>query len=338
MKNSLKFLIFFGLIVNFVPLQLNAQISGCTDPQANNYNSEATLNDGSCVYLQTSINLETVVNILPSIINETSGLIYWNGGLWTHNDSGNLPEIYKIDTITGQVLQTVTLAGVTNIDWEDIAQDDTRIYIGDFGNNLGNRTDLKVYSIPKSKIPDEGDTEIQSEIINFGYGDQQTFERLNRNNDFDSESLFVLGDSLYLLTKNWVNLKTRLYSLPKSPGTYVVYPKDSLMADGLITGADVLEDGEIILIGYKNYKPFIWLLFDFEGDNFFGGNKRRIDFKGDLGKQTEGIAYTFGNNVFISSERSSVNAAKLFKINTRQWTFKALPGIEDMVEPAANTE
>ena len=36
-----------------------------------------------------------------------------------------------------------------NVDWEDITQDETHIYIADFGNNNGNRTDLKIYKILK---------------------------------------------------------------------------------------------------------------------------------------------------------------------------------------------
>lgn len=338
MKNRFRLLILLLSFAFFMPQQSNAQVFGCTDPKAKNYNPDATLNDGSCIYPTTLSVPEVVVSALPEALNETSGLIYWNGGLWTHNDSGNLPEIYKIDTLSGQVLQILSIATAMNVDWEDIAQDETHIFIGDFGNNSGSRKDLKVYSIAKSQIPETGNTEIQPEIINFSYGDQSTFIPLNRNNDFDCESMISLGDSLYLFTKNWVNQKTRLYALPKVPGTYSIHPKDSLDADGLVTGADMSEGKEIVLIGYKNYRPFMWLLFDFEGDNFFGGNKRRIDFRGIRGTQTEGVAYTSDKNVFISSERTSINAAKLFKINTRQWTDSFAPGIEDMAPSADDSE
>jgi hypothetical protein len=315
-----------------------SQIPGCTDPQATNFNPDATQNDGSCVYPTTSVPLTVVVNALPQAVNETSGLIYWNGGLWTHNDSGNPPELYKIDTTTGQVLQTIIVSGVQNIDWEDVAQDNTHIYIGDFGNNAGNRTDLKVLKIQKADIPATGNTSVEPEIISFSYGDQNSFVSANRNNDYDCESMISYGDSLYLFTKNWVNQQTRLYALSKIPGNYEIFPNDNLNADGLITGADIKDGGEIVLIGYKNYNPFMWLLFDFQGSDFFGGNKRRINFTGVLGIQSEGIGYSFGSNVFISSEKTAVNPAKLFKLNTLQWTYSTSTGIEDMVPHPDSTQ
>ena len=129
-----------------------------------------------------------------------------------------------------------------------------------------------------------------------------------------------------------------LYGLSKIPGNYEIFPNDNLNADGLITGADIQGGGEIVLIGYKNYNPFMWLLFDFQGSDFFGGNKRRINFTGVLGIQSEGIGYTFGSNVFISSEKTAVNPAKLFKLNTLQWTYSATTGIENMIPLRDSTQ
>jgi len=322
--------LFFSIfIVVFLSIKGTAQVSGCTDPQALNYNPEATLNDGSCQYPSTSISPTVIVNSLPQAVIETSGLIYWNGGLWTQNDSGNEPKLYKLDTITGQILQTVTIEGAENIDWEDLAQDDSHIFIGDFGNNSGNRTDLKVYLTEKSLFPSEGDGSVPATAINFSYGDQQKFERSNRNNDYDCESLLASGDSLYLFTKNWVNEQTRLYSLPKIAGEYQIFPSAGFDSDGLITGADILAgSNEVVLCGYKNYIPFMWLLFDFSENRFFSGNKRRIGFSGLPGIQTEGISYTFGKNVYISSEKTTISPAKLFRINTSPWTITIPTGID----------
>jgi len=83
-------------------------------------------------------------NLIESI-SETSGLIYYDNKLITHNDSGNAAELYEINSVNGSITRTITISNATNIDWEDIAQDDTYIYIGDIGNNSGSRTDLKFY-------------------------------------------------------------------------------------------------------------------------------------------------------------------------------------------------
>lgn len=317
MRISVVFLILFCCfsLVSF------SQTQGCTDPQALNYDPGALVNDGSCVYPATSVVPEIVVNPLPQLIRETSGLIFWNGGLWTQNDSGNDPVLYKIDTLSGQILQTVTVSGAENVDWEDLAQDDSHIYIGDFGNNNGNRTDLKIYITNKADFPVSGNGAVTATGINFSYGDQQVFKRARLDNDYDCEAFISCDDSLYLFTKNWISETTRLYALPKIPGTYQVFPLDTFNVNGLITGADVRTDSSAItLVGYKDYKPFIWLLFDFQGRDFFGGNKRRIDFESMFATQTEGVSYTYGDEIYISSEKTVLVPSLLMKLNTAAWT------------------
>ncbi|MDQ6842742.1 MAG: hypothetical protein M3Z92_00115 [Bacteroidota bacterium] len=93
-------------------------------------------------------------NTLPSVLHESSGLCYTDGNLWTFGDSGNLNAIYKIDTATGAVVQIVIIQNFSNTDWEDIAADSSYIYIGDFGNNDGNRKDLKIIRIKKTDLND----------------------------------------------------------------------------------------------------------------------------------------------------------------------------------------
>ncbi len=80
-------------------------------------------------------------------IAETSGLVFFDNRLITHNDSGGMNALYEINTGTGNISRTVTIQNATNVDWEDICTDNDYIYIGDFGNNNGNRTNLKIYKV-----------------------------------------------------------------------------------------------------------------------------------------------------------------------------------------------
>mgnify|MGYP000029410152 FL=1 len=49
---------------------------------------------------------------LPDTVSETSGLIFHNGKLITHNDSGNEPQLFEIDTVTLEITRTVTVSNV----------------------------------------------------------------------------------------------------------------------------------------------------------------------------------------------------------------------------------
>jgi len=61
---------------------------------------------------------------LPLVISETSGLAKAksNQTFWTHNDSGNAPELFEINQ-KGEILQAISLPNLKNTDWEDLAQD-----------------------------------------------------------------------------------------------------------------------------------------------------------------------------------------------------------------------
>ena len=87
---------------------------------------------------------------LPEKVKETSGLLFLDGKIITHNDSGNDANLYEIDSLSGTILRTISIANATNIDWEDLTENDTHLFVADIGNNNGNRQDLKIYTILKS--------------------------------------------------------------------------------------------------------------------------------------------------------------------------------------------
>ena len=107
--------------------------------------------------------------LLPSELDETSGLAFFNGKLWTINDSGGLPALYAFDTISGEIVQRITVSNAQNIDWESLAMDADHIYIGDFGNNAGTRDDLVIYKVSLSDIPLTGNDYVTAEKIWFSW-------------------------------------------------------------------------------------------------------------------------------------------------------------------------
>lgn len=281
-----------------------------------------TINADSSALKAISSHPEMFISPLPSMVKENSGIIFFRDRIWTHNDSGGKPEIYGIDTATGKIVQTIKLTGAKNIDWEDIAQDAHHIYIGDFGNNRGNRQDLKIYKIPKQEILAQEDQKIKKyEVISFSYGDQQSFEKRMNRNDFDCEAMVAAGDSLFLFSKNWADQQTKMYVLPTNPGNYTVYPREIFDAGGLITGAGLSPDGsQLALIGYIDYESFMWLFRDYRGTNFFSGRHLRVNFPDMVFVQTEGICFVSDDGLLISCEESA-DFPSLFSINADSlWT------------------
>ncbi|MET0946781.1 MAG: T9SS C-terminal target domain-containing protein [Flavobacterium sp.] len=291
----IKALFFFFVIIT----SAHAQISGCTDLLSKNYNPNATINDGSCEYLPLSLKPKQSIRLNDSI-KETSGLLYFDNLLWTHNDDHD-KTIYGLDSL-GIIQKKIILDKATNHDWEEITQDSSYIYIGDFGNNAsGNRTDLNILKIQKKSFL-EGNPLIDT--IVFTYNDQIDLSPQKPNNtDFDCEAFIASKDSIYLFSKQWKSSKTNIYVLPNQSGNHIAQFKATLDTKGLVTGATYLEDKKLIaLCGYSKLgKPFIYLMYDFKNHDFLLGNKRRITISLPF-HQIEGIATNDGLHYYLTNE------------------------------------
>lgn len=325
---SNKLTLFLLFIVLSLPIAIIAQ-DGCTDPLASNFDTNAINNDGSCEYATTNY-LMNLVGTLDTDVQETSGLLFIGDELWTHGDSGNENALYQLDTMTGDILRDVRIANAENEDWEDITQDDQYIYIGDFGNNEGVRTDLKIYRILKNSLSLDV---VNADVINFEFEDQTEFIPNWNNHDFDCESLIYWNNSLHIFTKNWVDNKSRHYTIDPTPGNQVAQLQSSFNASGLITGADINEEGVIAMIGYtEGGANFMWLLSDYNQADFFSGNKRRIELGSAVtNSQTEGIVFKDKFNGFVSGETQSFLPPRLFNFNIKNWIFDYIDSVRDIV-------
>ena len=295
-------------------MHAHAQVSGCTDPLSSNYNPNATVNDGSCTYASATVSATASVDMADTV-DESSGLIIWNNQVYTQNDDSDT-HLYRISPTNGEITQTLNVAGAVNQDWEDIDQDETYVYVGDFGNNVnGNRTNLHIIKTAKAGLL-AGNPVIEN--INFSYSNQTSFAATGNNNtNFDCEAMMVGNTYIYLFTKQWVTKQTSVYRLPKTPGTHVAELLDTFDVNGLITGATWLEDQKLVaLCGYSTtLSPFIYLLYDFEEEDFFGGNKRKLSFSESF-TQVEGIATANGIDYYLSCEHFQQSI-----LNTEQQLF-----------------
>ncbi|MFC2098195.1 hypothetical protein ACFLSP_00485 [Bacteroidota bacterium] len=258
--------------------------------------------------------LITQVEYLDNMLLENSGLILYNGKLWTINDSGGDPVLFALDIQTGKVLQAVLVKNGSNRDWESLAQDENFIYICDVGNNYGRREVLNIYKLAKDSIPSSGNTVINAEIISYSYAEREKNNPVKRS-AYDCEAAFAYGDSIYLFTKDWETRTSTLYTCSKKPGKYQLSPKRIYPVDGLITGVDRSPDNSFIVFsGYKEYVPFIWILKDFNPVDYSHGKALRFDYPVFIDLQTEGIAVSSPERVYISCEMTEYPAA-LYRID-----------------------
>ena len=311
--------IFFQLLLFlFCEYPAHSQNTGCTDVLAKNYNSKSTINNGTCRYKITQVSPVNSSDLAP-ILKETSGLIYYNNLIWTHNDDTD-NNLYSLNSETGTINNTIPLKNTRNNDWEEISQDEKYIYIGNFGNNVhGNRKDLKILRVLKNSLKKENQL---IDTIHFSFSNQTDFTPKENNKcDFDCEAFIVTKDSIYLFTKQWISNKTSIYSLPKTPGKYSAHFNQTRNIEGLVTGAVYLEkEKTIALCGYSNLmKPFIYLLYDFKNNDFFGGNKRKIIVSLPF-HQVEGITTNDGLTYYLTNEsyihKPFINSPqKLFKFD-----------------------
>jgi len=281
------------------------------------------------VFLNAQVSA-TLVGTLPDDVLESSGLIYYNNKLITHNDSGNSPRLFEVDTLSLQIIRTIIINNATNIDWEDIAQDDTYIYIGDFGNNTGSRQDLTIYRIAKSEY--DVSNSISAERIDFSYEDQTDFTEM-QNSDWDAEAMVDFNDQLLIFTKQWQTIGTVAYSIPKIPGTYSAKNMGFYDVSGLVTGAAYNKISNVlILLGYSpQLQPFIVRIDELSANFSFNGTEE----KSDLGigfSQVEGITYSDSNTYYISSERYQNNLPPII-LASQLYTFDTEDAPQEPEEP-----
>lgn len=263
-------------------------------------------------------------------ITEASGLVVSKcqpGVFWTHNDSGDGPFIYAVDS-SGQNLGTWRVTNAENQDWEDIAEfkqpDGTcYVYIGEIGDNSTKRNVHSVYRVREPVVSDQTKNIRQknavltepAEVINFSYAD------FNQN----AETLLVhpVSGDIYVLTKRREG-PSGVYKIAPSFGASEVQ-KVSKIADikvpsipiGLLTGGDISSDGKHVALcdyldGYELNLP--------EGDNNFDNIWKQAPVEINLGERDTGEAICYsldGHTIYATTEHKN---APLIEVRRKQTT------------------
>ncbi|WP_046734054.1 hypothetical protein [Streptomyces humi] len=223
-------------------------------------------------------------------VTESSGLAASRlhpGIYWTHNDSGDGPYIYAVDSATGRTVARITLKGVgTPRDVEAISiGPGNQIYVGDIGDNLdGSWPYVWIYRLPEPKKLVDQTVRATQYVVKYANGAR------------NAESLVVHPRTgrVYIIDKKEDG--GHLYEGPatlSASGTNIFRPVATV--DLWATDAAFSPDGEQLAVrGY-----FGGIYYDWNG----GAIKRKGRLDVPLQKQGESVTYSpDGTRLMYGSE------------------------------------
>lgn len=190
--------------------------------------------------------------ITDSLVREASGLEFStlnNGMLWTHNDSGDGPRLFLLDT-SGVIRMQVHLNGIKSIDWEDITLASPYIYIADIGDNNARRNHLFIHRIAEPLFESKAEVEIEVKDIS-------TMKFTYENGPRDAETLLYdyNSDELIIVTKREKNCLVYPFHFQSSSELVQLRAAGSIPLRHFTSG-DANEQGEVLI---KNYDAvFYW--------------------------------------------------------------------------------
>jgi hypothetical protein len=239
---------------------------------------------------------------MPALVGECSGMIMTDEELLVHNDGGNIAAIYHLNRNGVDTIKTSVIAGIPNTDWEAMTMYENEIIIGDFGNNLGKRKDLKIHHVDKKTFK-------VNETIEFAYPDQVSFE--NPRHNFDCEAIIIKDGKYFLFSKNRGNKNSNIYSAKLRTNSFEF--QDSVILQGMVTDAVYHEASNSILLlcyefvfgGFKNSLAIVKPQRD-------GGFKTTNIFNIGPAEQFEAITHVKDNQFLIGSETGFGNGRKLY--------------------------
>ena len=242
---------------------------------------------------------------------------------WIHNDSGDVPRLFAIDR-SGSLLAEVRVQGAEHVDWEDITADDAgNLYIGDFGNNGNERTDLVIYVVPEPRLAAGGSQAVDvTRRIPFYYPEQRAFpDRTDTN--YDCEAMYWDAGALYLLTKHRSDRRTVLYRVSlQGEGRRAAERLGEFEFGNQVTAADLSPDGRRLAVLSYEYI----CVFDRPpaGDDFLSGNHHRLLIEG---RQCEAICFD-GARILFANEQREIYCLTLEDVLRRERFLPATPQLD----------
>ena len=267
------------------------------------------------------------IGVLPDVLRESSGLAVSRtqpGVVWTHNDSGDGPNLYAIDS-SGRLLATITVANAVAIDWEDIASGPCPaslaatttttmttmipgcLYLADSGDNDSVRKELTVYVVVEPLVArvDPMPSTVAAKSFRYRYPDGPD----------DGEAIAVLpnGDVMVVSkgrsgTIDFFGMTANRVASALTSGEMLTaehWGNTGIRPDGaigrLVTGAAVSPDGMTLAV--RTYtEVFFYGAVQGGRDGVRWRDLGRPCFLGDAEPQGEAIDYLDDRTLLLASE------------------------------------
>jgi hypothetical protein len=265
---------------------------------------------------------------LPAELLEASGMVRdprRQGLFWLHNDSGNPPVLYAVDS-TGRLVGSAGVSGTPNVDPEDIALarcgEAWCLYLADIGDNLARRPFILVHRLPLPELPIEGTGREVEPVVPLA-----SYMLVYPDGPRDAESLIVDAErgELVIVSKGREDMvwlyAARLAELEEATGGPAVtlrrlgrlnVPIGQLTSQYL-TAADLSPDGTRLAI--RSYSTLF--LLPWSGSAGFDSTAAPLDvgLSSAMEPQGEGLAFTGdGGWVYLASEGRDGRPPQLTRI------------------------
>lgn len=295
----------FGFVISSA--FLSVVFAACSNVSLPGHNTSATASH----YDKPKI-IGTIKN---SDITESSGLAAskcQENVLWTHNDSGDGPFIFAVNS-SGDSLGTWKVKNGENLDWEDIAafKDKTGqcfLYIGEIGDNKLKRAKQAVYRVKEPKISADDANSSSKKPLETEPAEVAVFEYPDEVQNAETLMVHPTTGNVYVITKRIVGA-AGVFRLRPSFGTSDVSKLEKIadisvraIPSGLLTGGDISPDGRRLII--CDYTQAYELTLPDADTNFEDIWKQTPEVV-DLGKRKHGesVCYsTDGTSIVAGSE------------------------------------
>ena len=273
------------------------------------------------------------VGAVPDELRESSGVVVSRtqpGVLWSHNDSGDGPNLYAID-ITGRLLARFTITNAMARDWEDIssgpcpanvaaaqpARPSGCLYIADIGDNTEVRREVTIYIVDEPRVEGSGSSPaVTARSFNFRYAE----------GPIDAEAIAVRPNGDITIVSKGRKGKIDFFVLPADTVTRALASGETVTAryngntgippedrtGRLATSAAVSPDGMTLAVR-TYYEIYFYGLVNERGESRWRDLGRPCAL-GDAEPQGEAIDFLDENTLLLTSERARGRPGSIHRV------------------------